>query len=303
MKSEHRHELAENDLSKLLGRWAEKFEEHSNTILSVFVVLALIAAAAIYWTRSSWNQRESGWTQLVASSNPQDFESVADAFSGTPVAEWARLRAASGFLRDGIERSVSDRSVSNELLQKARSTFESLTDEGTNPAVREQALNGLAVTLESLSDGDTQAAIAAYQKLLTEFPETRFKTFAEDRIEALKTGRVQEFYAWFRKQNPEPPDRPLPQDQPASAQDPLAPLLPGGAGPKLGDTPFEVPSPGDEDSQSPADDLNPFEQERPGDVNRDEPESAEGQPPSTSTPSTETPAEEDTSPAPPESTP
>ncbi len=232
MKSEHRHELAENDLSKLFGRWIEKFDANSNTILTGVIVVALMAAGLIYWTRTSNFQRANGWTQLAASTNPEDYANVADAFSGTPVAAWARLRAANGFLHEGIRSSLSDRPASNDRLEEAREAFASLTASGNPPAVREQALHGLAVTLEATSDGDTQPAITAYQKLLDEFPETRFKDWATDRIDALKAGNAQEFYAWFHAQNPKPADMPLPQDQTGPSGSPLNNLLP-----ELGGTP------------------------------------------------------------------
>lgn len=225
MKSQHRHELAENDLSKLLGRWMEKFDEHANTILVGMVVVALFAAGLIYWTRTNENQLASGWTELAAATSAEDFANVADAFAGSPVAPWARLRAANGFLHEGIRLSLSDRPASNDRLEQARAAFESLIAPGQPPPVREQALLGLAVTTESLSDGDTEPAIAAYQQLLSEFPESRFREFANARIESLKTGSAQEFYAWFRQQNPKPADLPVPKDRATSTDSSLDSLF------------------------------------------------------------------------------
>jgi hypothetical protein len=250
MKSEHRHELAQNDLSKVIARWSERFDQHANTILSVAVVLALLAAGVIYWTRTSQFQRSNGWTQLTACQTPEDFANVADSFAGTEIADWARLRAADGYLREGIRLSVSDRPASEERLEQARTAYETLTQPGKAPEIREQALNGLAVTLETGCDGDPQPAVSAYERLIQEFPESRFKLWASDRIDALKTGRTQEFYAWFHAQNPKPADMPLPKDgAPAAgsstdALPDLGNLKLGGEGAKVGDLPLFGPGPG-----------------------------------------------------------
>ena len=53
---------------------------------------------------------------------------------------------------------------------------------------------------------------AAYQKLLDKFPETHYGPWAKHRLEELKKPETGEFYAWFRKAKPAPPERPKPQD-------------------------------------------------------------------------------------------
>lgn len=267
MKSEHRHELAENDLSKLIGRWMEAFDEHANKILIAIVIAALIAAGFIYWTRTSRFQQESGWTELAASSSPEQFQAVADTFADSMVGDFALLRAANGFLQEGIRRSLSDRPASNDRLEQAREAFESLIEKRTHPAIREPALLGLAMTLEAQSSGDTEPAIAAYQQLLDEFPQTRFRQWAVKRMDALKTGSAQEFYAWFHEQNPQPPDLPLPQDQGRSSSDSLDDILNfnSGSGSSPPGSPFDdltVPLSEDgKSSPSPTGEGNPFEGE------------------------------------------
>jgi hypothetical protein len=122
--------------------------------------------------------------------------------------------------------------------------------------VREQALLGYAVTLETMSDGDTTEAVAAYEKLLEEFPDSRLKGYAADRAASLKTGGAQDFYAWFHQLNPKPPERPGPQDQlrlPDGSD--LSNLLQelGGSG-----IPLSTPASGDEEPEGAASEVNPF---------------------------------------------
>ena len=133
MKSEHRHELAENDLSKVLAKWGAEFDKHANTILSVLIVIALLAAGFIFWTRSSAATNALGWTDLANASSPEDFQNVAETYAGTPVAEWATLRAADGLLREGIRLSLSDRPASDERLEQAKASFQALLEQHACP--------------------------------------------------------------------------------------------------------------------------------------------------------------------------
>lgn len=259
MKSEHRHELAENDLSKLLARWGAEFDKHANTILSVLIVIALVAAGIIYWTRTSAATSAAGWTDLTRAGTAEDFQNVAEDYSGTPVALWATLRAGDGFLREGIRLSLTDRTASDERLTQARDSYDALLKNATAPAVvREQALLGYAVTLETLSDGDTSQAVAAYEKLLEEFPQSRFARYATDRVAELRTGGAQDFYAWYHQLKPTRPDRPGPQDQ-LSVPDgsDLSNLLPelGGSGIPLSTPDSAGAKPAGADAA-----VNPFEE-------------------------------------------
>lgn len=213
MKSEHRHELQTNDLSRAMSNVTPFLEEYGNRILLGIVAVCLIAGAAIWWARTSTASAAMGWTELVAAQTAEDFGNVADAYAGTEVGTWARLQEAETYLFQGIRLSFTDRAAAVSDLKKAQEGFEQLLDAKGVPAeVRERTLIGMARTLETRSGQDTQPAIAAYEQLIEEFPESVYRTEAEERISALKTGSTQEFYAWFQKQNPRPEDRETPRD-------------------------------------------------------------------------------------------
>lgn len=217
MKSEHRHELAENDLSKAITRWRDQIEPHTNKILVGVLVLAVLVVGAIVALRSTWASSTAGFTELSLAKEAEDFETVAEDFEGTPAGTWARLRAGEEYLRDGLRLSLSDRPASNERLEESQKAFEKVLKGTDVPAqAREKALYGLATCLEAMSSAQTttQPAIDAYEQLLEEFPNTRYKRWVEERIETLKDPQAQEFYAWFHAQNPKPEDRPLPRDYP-----------------------------------------------------------------------------------------
>lgn len=217
MKSEHRHELAENDLSKIISRWRDQLEPHANKILIGFLLVAVLVVGGIVAMRSTSASSSVGFTELVLANGAEDFETVAEDFDGTLAGTWARLRAGEEYLREGLRLSLSDRPASNERLEQAQVSFEKvLKGADVPPEVREKALYGLATTLEAMSSQQTGTgpAIEAYQRLIDEFPETRYRRWAEERIATLESPQAQEFYAWFHSQNPKPEDRPLPRDFP-----------------------------------------------------------------------------------------
>lgn len=213
MKSEERHDLAQNELAKLFDRWATKIDPYANQILIGVCAVALVAAGVIYWVRTNQVTQAVGWSELMDASSAEEYANVADDFAGTTVEHWARTRASWGNLRDGIRLSISDRAASNERLEEAREGFDKLLASADAPVeAREQSMMGLALTLESQSSGDTEPAITAYENLLREFPETRYAKQAKERIDELKTGESQQFYAWFSKETPSPASRPQPND-------------------------------------------------------------------------------------------
>ena len=269
MKSEHRHELAENDLSKLIDHGRDRIEPYSNKILLGLLVATVVIVGAILLIRSRGAVNTEGAAELAAASTAAEYDAVASRFEGTPVGQWARLRAGEEHLRDGIQLSLSNRAASNENLDSAEKGFRQILEaEGIEPEIREKALYGLAVCLEARTSETTttKPAIEAYERLLSEFSDSRYAQLARDRIEALKSDRVAEFYAWFQQQNPKPEDRPPPRDFPAGG-----PALPSDL-----NLPADMPAQPDPatgaDALTPGSDPVPTEQPQASDADPATPE-------------------------------
>jgi hypothetical protein len=223
MKSEHRHELKTNELERIASEWGHTFEHYvqNNLVLlgAVVVAIAIAAGGVVYWRTASGATGQEGWREFSTASKAADYGNVADKFSGSVAGSWARLMEGEMELSSGIRSSFTDRSAGRSDLKKATENFEKLiADKATPGDVMERALFGLAQAKEALPDKDlgpskvNDAAIAAYQRLLTEFSSGVYKDYAEARIAALKTGTAQDFYAWFETQNPKPADREMPKD-------------------------------------------------------------------------------------------
>jgi len=223
MKSEHRHELKTNELERIASEWghtAEHYVQENWILLAVAVVaIAIGAGGLVYWKSSSGTAGQQGWREFASANKASDFGNVADKFPGTAAGSWARLMEGEIELNSGVRSSFTDRAAGRSDLKKAQENFEKLiADKATPSDVMERALFGLARAKEALPDKNLgpskidDAAIETYQRLLTEFPISIYKDYAESRIAALKTGTAQDFYAWFEQQNPKPADREMPKD-------------------------------------------------------------------------------------------
>jgi hypothetical protein len=223
MKSEHRHELKTNDLERIASEWGhttERFvQENVMLIVAAAIVIIIAAGGLVYWRSASGSAGQQGWREFADASKTADYGNVADKYAGTVAGAWARLLEGEMELSAGIRSSFTDRSAGRSDLKKAQENFEKLiADKATPSDAMERALFGLARAKEALPDKSASpakindAAIEAYQRLVTEFPVSIYKDFAESRIAALKTGTAQDFYAWFEQQNPKPADREMPKD-------------------------------------------------------------------------------------------
>jgi len=234
MKSEHRHELAENDLevfiNKTRARFAEAMELHGNRIMLWASLVLLLIAAFVFYKNNSGSANAEGWSALTSAQNAEDLASVADSYKKTPVGQWAKLRVGEQYMQSGLTLMFTDREAGKADLEEAQNAFnELLNDSKTPDVIRERALYGQATVLETTSGADLKPAIETYQKLLSSFPNTAYKVVVEQRIEDLEDKSTQEFYAWFAEQKPEPKDIDLPKD--LQSQFPglnLPPIIPDG---------------------------------------------------------------------------
>lgn len=222
MDSRHRHELQQNDLGKITNEALPFFEKHGMSIVVGLLVAVVLGGIAAFWFSESSTSVSESWTQLdqaLHKSNPlaSDFADVADKYPGSAASAWAKLKTAEDYLKSGMQAAFSDHEASVADLKKAQEAFQNLESAGTevSPDIRERALFGLARCLESTSDGNTDDAIKVYSRLVTDFPESMFKSIAQQRIKVLETSASKEFYTWFHQQKPEPQEpMPFPSDQP-----------------------------------------------------------------------------------------
>ncbi|QDT38672.1 tetratricopeptide repeat protein [Stratiformator vulcanicus] len=221
MNAEERHRLHENDLEKLTERVRPVAEKYWNIVAVVVAGLLLVTALAIYFFRSQAAASSTEWGELTSALTSQvptaeQFENIAEAYPGSPVAVWAQLNAADARLRSGLDLIFTDRDGALRDLSGAGEQYEQiLADRSAPPMARERALFGSARVLEATSDGDMTRAISRYEELIETYPESVYKQISEERVASLENKSISEFYAWYAEQNPKPADLETPQDGPS----------------------------------------------------------------------------------------
>lgn len=215
MDAQHRHELHQNDLRKLTNQALPFFEQHGWQVVAAVAVVAVAVIGGGVWYSLNSTANAKAWVQfdkVLHEQNPSsgDFAGLAEKFPGTAIAGWSRLKEADDLLKSGLETVFTNKTASQGDLKAARDVYEKLVDGGTGvaPDVRERALFGLARTLETMSDGDTDAAAKTYARLRSEFKDSIFADVAKERIAALESSDAKDFYAWFHAQEIKPKERP-----------------------------------------------------------------------------------------------
>jgi hypothetical protein len=207
MKSEERHQLLTNDLEVVTKKVAGTLEQYVMVLVPIVVGILAVVGVGYWWSQSSEYDSASGWTRLETAQNPEDLGDVADRFKGKPAGQWALLINSEKTLQTAMPLMFTNREIALTDVAKAQEGFEALILEtGAAPMIRERAMWGVALCLETACDGQTAKPIKAYERLLADFPNSMFKTVAEERIAALKNKDATDFYAWFSKENPQPPE-------------------------------------------------------------------------------------------------
>ncbi len=209
----HPAETQQNELAQWLFNFQRKIEPHTNKIILAIILGTIGLVAYQVLAKSAAAKTSAAWSEYAACTSADDFKTVADDHAGSPVEAWSRLEAARNYIQSGVLLSMTNRKASDESLENGKAQLEKLLNSPTtSDEVREQALSQMAVCLEALCDGDVKPVVEAYQKLLDKFPETHYGPWAKHRLEELQKPETGEFYAWFRKAKPAPPERPKPQD-------------------------------------------------------------------------------------------
>lgn len=193
-----------------LVKWLDQYGNAATVVACV----AMIGGAIWYsYNRTSTGRNELAWARYSQARSAQEFGDIADDFANTKVGAWARLGEGERLVESGISLMFTDRKAALGELKNADEAFNKvLAVSSADKAARERAAWGLAKSTEAQCDGDTSKSIAAYQALLKDFPKSIYKSAAEERIESLKSESAKEFYAWFHKQNPKPPEVTKPKD-------------------------------------------------------------------------------------------
>jgi len=286
MKTERRHELQTNVLANSLGHWVERIKPYGGAFLAGGIALVIAVLAWGYVSTQSSRREADGWNEYLEALNTQNTQllnEVAENYSGTMVAQWARLTAADLQLNNGTNQILQNRATAREELQDAAENFSALLLDSSQATILERATFGLARAHEAL--GELEKAREEYQTVAEKWPQGPFTATAKARAADLERQGTKQFYDWLARYEPPAPlskEPGKPGARPDFLQEPDAGTmkLPSSLGdskplPNLGDTPSETPA---------------AEPALPG-VETPATETPATEAPATETPATETPVE------------
>ncbi len=203
MKTERRHELQTNVLASKLAHWTEAARPYGRAMLAG--ILALIVAIIVWGYVATQNKRQvaEGWNDYfmaVGARDDQRLQDVAEQFSGTVVADFARLTLADWELDSGTNRLLTDRTLAREQLRDAAERYSALLISGSSETIKERATYGLARAYEAA--GDLEKARSEYRALAQKWPDSPFAATSEARAKDLEELPTKQFYDWIAKYEP-----------------------------------------------------------------------------------------------------
>jgi hypothetical protein len=209
MKTERRHELQTNVLAHSMARWIEVARPYSKagTAVLIAIVVALFAWA---WMSTQGTRRAAdGWNEYFdatggRNSDPRELlRDISSRYSGTMVAQWARLSLADIQLDDGTNRLLQDRALARDDLREASEKFQALLLESSHATILQRSTYGLARAHEAM--GDLERARKEYRSVASQWPDSPFAATAEARAKDLDEAGTKNFYDWLAKYEPPPP--------------------------------------------------------------------------------------------------
>ena len=224
------HHEDEAQLAKLLKESRPFLEKYLTTMIYGVAALLAVAAVVVYLQKQPAPTADVSRALLLATT-AEDYQAVADEHPDSPLGILARLRQADRELEDAVSQMFTDREKAADSLAVATKAYEQLESrKDVDDSVRERVLVGLARAAECRCDGSDatiQAASAAWERVLKEFPDSKnFKAIAESRIKRLVSEDSHEFYAWFSQQKPKPGDDLLMPQDGTPSQVPSVPSFP-----------------------------------------------------------------------------
>jgi hypothetical protein len=183
----------------LLARWIQRLLAQGAT----FWFLVAGSAAVVLLVGYLLNNLMSGpsttsraWTEVMMAGSAEDFQRVAETESETSAGRWAALRAATSRYADALKMLPVDRETAAPLLKQALEGFEAIEkDPQADPMLQRLAILGSARTLET--QDSLPEAIAEYEKIAKQWPDTDDGKAAAKRAIRLKTPEAIAFYKKF----------------------------------------------------------------------------------------------------------
>jgi tetratricopeptide (TPR) repeat protein len=207
MKTQHRHELQQNQLADWLESSIEKLKPYASALVGVLVAVAIIIGVYMYVGAVERRNVTAAADQFISAidggGSSKELEAIVEDFHGTQAATLAQLKLADMQLRNGTNLLYSNKPLARESLANAARLFAAVDQSTHDPMLRAWSLFGAGRAHESL--GDLDKARTDYQNLVKDYPDSGLVESARIHLSQLSQPATKEFYDWFAKQDPRPP--------------------------------------------------------------------------------------------------
>ena len=200
-KTERRHELQQNELAAYLEKVNKQIEPYSKPILGVVLV---VMAVGIGWSfYSSEQEADSSFAtlELIKATSaqmidPEDLDTVNSELPDTSAGKLAKLYQGLALVNEGNDLIYEDTESATETLKEGIEVLTSVAEGNNDPLIKSRAYLGIALAQTTL--GDTEAAVAAYEKVEKADESEAMVEYAANRIATLTSTATKEFSDWFK---------------------------------------------------------------------------------------------------------
>lgn len=205
MKSEHRHELQQNELAQRLTGALEWSGANAPLLVGIVVGAAVVFGGILYFRNSMNESAQSRWDTFFSAAGRQDgnsLETLGARESGSLAGQMANILLADMALSNGIDLMSTDRGAAETQLNTAKAKYEKAGAQAADPLVTQRSILGLARYYETV--GKLDEAKTEYQKLVSNHAKGPYAEMAKRKVSILTDSSTQAFAAWYRDHKPLP---------------------------------------------------------------------------------------------------
>lgn len=172
MDSQHRHELEQNDLERVLGGTKEWITENQQSVLWGLIIIAVVVGGFVYYAQSKGSEQAARyelWDLYATAQTPGGLDQILEnASAPADLVVLSHLKKADMLLEEGLQPGLG----SDSAQEQKKVRFEQAIDHYDNvinndkakPLVKYNAMLGKASAAESLRQWDD--AESAYQSIV-----------------------------------------------------------------------------------------------------------------------------------------
>ena len=308
MNTERRHELQQNELAAYLNKANTYIEPYSKQILVGVVAVFVIGIGYAFYSSEQEAASSAATFQLIQRTNVENVDAealdeISSAYPDTASGKLAKLYEGLAIVQDATRDIYLEREIATDSLNEGIRILTALASSSDDKLIKSRANFGVAIANESLSELD--AAVKAYEQVITIAESEAMVENANDRIASLNRPASKEFLAWFKTEKFQPvaspnldpsspptslpfstsiPDSPFLETKPESSEETAPRDLDGG---------LDLPTEGD-NNKAPMATSEPAETPAPATPApaTPAPETPAPETPAPETPASETPASE-----------